>query len=97
LRYVGSMVADVHRTLIYGGIFLYPGDVKNPDGKLRILYECFPMSFIIEHAGGKASTGFSRILDIQPKKLHGKCPVVLGSREDVEDVEKLYLSNKKNE
>jgi len=58
------MVADVHRTLIYGGIFLYPGDVKNVDGKLRVLYECFPMSFIVEHAGGLASTGNKRILEI---------------------------------
>jgi fructose-1,6-bisphosphatase I len=96
LRYVGSMVADVHRTLIYGGIFMYPGDSKNPDGKLRVLYECFPMAFVIEKAGGKASTGMKRILDIIPKKIHERCPVILGSKEDVEEVDKLYLSNKKN-
>jgi len=64
LRYVGSMVADVHRTLLYGGIFLYPADKKSPNGKLRVLYECFPMAFIMENAGGKSITGRGRILDI---------------------------------
>ncbi len=65
-RYVGSMVADVHRTLLYGGIFCYPKDSKNPSGKLRLLYECNPMAMIMEQAGGKASTGSKRILDIVP-------------------------------
>jgi len=89
-RYVGSMVADVHRTLLYGGIFCYPRDSNNPNGKLRLLYECNPMAMIIEQAGGKATTGVERILDIQPTKLHERKPIFCGSREDVEEVEKLY-------
>jgi len=89
-RYVGSMVADVHRTLLYGGIFCYPRDSNNPNGKLRLLYECNPMAMIIEQAGGKASTGTERILDIQPAKLHERRPIFCGSREDVEEVERLY-------
>jgi len=84
------MVADVHRTLIYGGIFMYPKDTKSPGGKLRVLYECFPMSYIIEHAGGKSSTGTKRVLEIVPSKIHERCPIIIGSKEDVEDVEKLY-------
>ncbi|XP_029365979.1 fructose-1,6-bisphosphatase 1-like [Echeneis naucrates] len=84
-RYIGSMVADVHRTLMYGGIFLYPGNVKSPKGKLRLLYECNPMAFIMEQAGGKASTGFENILDIQPENIHQRAPVAMGSPEDVED------------
>jgi len=64
------MVADVHRTLLYGGIFLYPADAKNADGKLRVLYECFPMSYLAEKCGGKSSTGHQRVLDILPTKIH---------------------------
>ncbi|XP_061586721.1 fructose-1,6-bisphosphatase 1a [Cololabis saira] len=82
-RYIGSMVADVHRTLMYGGIFLYPGNVKSPKGKLRLLYECNPMAFIMEQAGGMASTGFENILDIQPENIHQRAPVAMGSPEDV--------------
>uniref|UniRef100_A0A3Q1GXD7 Fructose-1,6-bisphosphatase 1 n=1 Tax=Acanthochromis polyacanthus TaxID=80966 RepID=A0A3Q1GXD7_9TELE len=82
-RYVGSMVADVHRTLMYGGIFLYPGNVKNPDGKLRLLYEGNPMAFIMEQAGGMASTGYENILDIQPVSIHERSPVAMGSSDDV--------------
>ncbi|CAB1414209.1 unnamed protein product [Pleuronectes platessa] len=82
-RYIGSMVADVHRTLMYGGIFLYPGNVKSPKGKLRLLYECNPMAFIIEQAGGMASTGLENILDIQPESIHQRAPVAMGSPEDV--------------
>ncbi|XP_028313960.1 fructose-1,6-bisphosphatase 1-like [Gouania willdenowi] len=82
-RYVGSMVADVHRTLMYGGIFLYPGNLKNPEGKLRLLYEGNPMAFIIEQAGGLASTGYENLLDIQPNSIHQRTPVAMGSREDV--------------
>lgn len=82
-RYVGSMVADIHRTLLYGGIFMYPGDNKNKDGKLRLLYEVNPMSFIIEKAGGKATTGSQRVLDVLPTKPHQRCPVVLGCVRDV--------------
>ncbi len=90
LRYVGSMVADVHRTLIVGGIFLYPDDKKNLKGKLRVLYECFPMSFIMEHAGGKSTTGKGRVLDIQPTNIHERCSIIIGSKKDVEDVEECY-------
>ncbi|XP_037632802.1 fructose-1,6-bisphosphatase 1-like [Sebastes umbrosus] len=82
-RYIGSMVADVHRTLMYGGIFLYPGNVKSPQGKLRLLYEGNPMAFIIEQAGGLASTGLEPILDIQPVNIHQRAPVAMGSTEDV--------------
>eukprot|EP00126_Sphaerothecum_destruens_P006849 Sdes_comp19558_c0_seq2m11210 len=89
-RYIGSMVADVHRTLLYGGIFMYPADSKSPKGKLRILYEGFPMAYLVEKAGGKATTGLSRILDIQPEHIHDRSAVFLGSSEDVTDVEELY-------
>jgi len=85
-RYVGSMVADVHRTLLNGGIFLYPATASSPKGKLRVLYECFPMAYILEQAGGSASTGRGPILDIIPKSIHERCPVILGSKEDVQEV-----------
>lgn len=89
-RYVGSMVADVHRTLVYGGIFLYPANVKSPKGKLRLLYECNPMSFIIEQAGGMATTGEMNVLDIKPENIHQRVPVVLGSPEDVQEYIAIY-------
>jgi fructose-1,6-bisphosphatase I len=79
-RYIGSMVADLHRTLIKGGIFIYPGDQKNPKGKLRLQYECNPMSFIIEAAGGASSDGHQRVLDIQPDELHQRVPIFIGSK-----------------
>jgi len=84
------MVADVHRTLLYGGIFLYPTDVKNPSGKLRVLYECLPMAYILEKAGGLAINGYKRILSIKPKHIHEKCGIILGSKDDVEEVLELY-------
>jgi fructose-1,6-bisphosphatase I len=84
-RYIGSLVADVHRTLLYGGIFLYPADSKNPSGKLRLLYEAAPMAFIMEQAGGTATDGARRILDIVPGDLHQRVPLVLGSKEDVDE------------
>jgi len=84
-RYVGSMVADVHRTIKYGGIFIYPATKSSPNGKLRLLYEGNPMAFIITQAGGKASTGKQDILDIVPQKIHERAPVFLGSRLDVEE------------
>lgn len=84
-RYVGSMVSDMHRTLVYGGIFMYPGNKKNPRGKLRLLYECAPMAYIIEQAGGMASDGKQPVLDIKPKELHERCPIFIGSAEDVKD------------
>jgi fructose-1,6-bisphosphatase I len=82
-RYAGSLVADFHRNLIAGGVFLYPGDVKNPRGKLRLLYEASPMAFIAEQAEGSATDGLNRILDIVPTELHQRVPLVIGSREDV--------------
>lgn len=87
-RYIGSMVADMHRTLLYGGIFAYPADKKSTNGKLRVLYECFPMAFVVEQAGGRATTGKQRILDIVPDSIHARSPIVIGSRLDVEDYEK---------
>jgi len=97
LRYVGSMVADVHRTLLYGGIFMYPSDKNSPNGKLRVLYEVFPMSYIMERAGGKSSTGWSRILSSTPKKIHERMPIILGSPDDVDDVERFYQDCKKKD
>merc|ERR1719150_2193595 len=85
LRYIGSMVGDVHRTLLYGGIFAYPADEKNVNGKLRLLYEAAPMAFIVEQAGGKAITGHSRVMDIPPVAVHQRVPVILGSPEDVDE------------
>jgi fructose-1,6-bisphosphatase I len=90
LRYVGSMVADVHRTMLYGGTFLYPADIRNPKGKLRVLYEVFPMSYIIESAGGRATDGKNRILDIEVTGIHMKSPVALGSSRDIAELEALY-------
>lgn len=89
-RYIGSMVADVHRTLLYGGIFGYPDDKKSKSGKLRLLYEAFPMAYLTEQAGGIATTGTKRILDIVPKDIHERCSVFLGSRDDVQDLLKFY-------
>jgi len=85
-RYIGSLVADFHRNLIAGGIFLYPGDSRNPGGKLRLSYEANPMALIAEHAGGAATDGLERILDIVPAELHQRTPLVIGSRLDVEFV-----------
>ncbi|XP_059280035.1 fructose-1,6-bisphosphatase, cytosolic-like [Lycium ferocissimum] len=96
LRYIGSMVADVHRTLLYGGIFLYPGDKKSPNGKLRVLYEVFPMSFLMEQAGGQAFTGKQRALDLVPEKIHERAPIFLGSYDDVEEIKNLYAAEEKN-
>uniref|UniRef100_A0A665V9X5 Fructose-1,6-bisphosphatase 1 n=1 Tax=Echeneis naucrates TaxID=173247 RepID=A0A665V9X5_ECHNA len=95
LRYVGSMVADVHRTLVYGGIFLYPANVKSPKGKLRLLYECNPMAFIMEQAGGMATTGSTNVLDIQPTTIHQRVPVVLGSPDDVQEYLSIYKKHNK--
>jgi len=84
-RYVGSMVADVHRTIKYGGIFIYPATTSSKNGKLRLLYECNPMAFIVEKAGGKASSGKIDILDVVPTGIHQRCPIYLGSKLDVEE------------
>jgi len=87
-RYVGSLVADFHRTMLRGGIFAYPADKKSPSGKLRLLYEAAPMAFICEAAGGGASHGAGRILDIEPTKLHQRTPLFIGSKDEVELAEK---------
>jgi fructose-1,6-bisphosphatase I len=83
-RYIGSMVADMHRTLIKGGIFMYPGDSSAPKGKLRLQYECNPMAFIMEVAGGMAESGHGPVLDIQPTELHQRTPIFIGSKKMVE-------------
>lgn len=85
LRYIGSLVADFHRTLLYGGIFLYPADYKDPNkpkSKLRLLYEAAPLAFIVEQAGGKASTGDTAIMEIKAEQLHQKTPLIIGSKEE---------------
>uniref|UniRef100_A0A1W7RAK2 Fructose-1,6-bisphosphatase isozyme 2 n=1 Tax=Hadrurus spadix TaxID=141984 RepID=A0A1W7RAK2_9SCOR len=89
-RYIGSMVADVHRTLKYGGIFMYPATKDSPNGKLRLMYECNPMAFVMENAGGLATSGKIPILDIKPETIHQRSPIFLGSKEDVEDIINLY-------
>ncbi len=87
-RYIGSMVADVHRNLIKGGIFMYPGTTDKPKGKLRLLYECNPFAFIVEVAGGKATNGQQRILDVVPTELHERSPLFIGSKLMMEELEK---------
>jgi fructose-1,6-bisphosphatase I len=90
LRYIGSMVADVHRTLFGGGVFYYPADNKDPKkphGKLRLLYEAVPMAFLIEQGGGYASTGEGPILEVEPRELHQRTPVYMGNRDLVEKAE----------
>jgi fructose-1,6-bisphosphatase I len=82
-RYIGSMVADIHRNLITGGIFIYPGTADAPKGKLRVLYECNPMAFVMEQAGGRATDGARRILDIEPTELHERTPIFIGSEDMV--------------
>ena len=91
-RYIGSMVGDIHRTLMYGGVFGYPGDTKNPNGKLRLLYEGAPMSFIMEQAGGLSSTGMQRVMEIQPEFVHQRVPIIMGSRDDVQEVIDAYTA-----
>lgn len=85
-RYAGAMVADVHRTLLQGGVFFYPPTAKAPDGKLRLMYEANPMAMLIEKAGGKAFAGKTRLLEVQPKALHQRTTVILGSPEEVDRV-----------
>lgn len=96
-RYIGSLVADVHRTLLYGGVFGYPGDAKNPNGKLRLLYECAPMSFIVEQAGGLATTGKERVMDVIPNEVHQRMPLIIGSKEDVQELLDMYAETEKEE
>ena len=91
-RYVGSCVADIHRTLLYGGVFGYPSDSKSPNGKLRLLYEVAPMAFIMEQAGGAATTGTSRIMEVHPTVVHQRVPVIMGSKNDVQEVIEAYAA-----
>jgi fructose-1,6-bisphosphatase I len=86
-RYSGALVGDIHRILMQGGVFLYPGTIKNPEGKLRLLYETAPLAFLIEQAGGRASDGHTDILDLVAGKLHQRNPLIIGSKEDVKLVE----------
>ncbi|MEA5619008.1 class 1 fructose-bisphosphatase [Cronbergia sp. UHCC 0137] len=86
-RYSGAMVSDIHRILVQGGVFLYPGTIAKPEGKLRLLYESAPLAFLIEQAGGRATTGVVDILDVVPKILHQRTPLIIGSKEDVAKVE----------
>jgi len=89
-RYIGSMVGDMHRTLLYGGLFMYPSDQKNKNGKLRLVYELNPMAFLCEAAGGAATTGEKRILSIRPDAIHTRRPIVIGSHDDVMELGALY-------
>ena len=91
-RYIGSLVADIHRTLLQGGIFMYPGDDRNPRGKLRLMYEAAPMAMIVEQAGGRASDGETDILDIRPESLHQRVPLYMGSAEFVDLAEEMLAS-----
>jgi fructose-1,6-bisphosphatase I len=90
MRWVASMVADVYRIMTRGGIFMYPADAKHKEGRLRLLYEANPMAFIVEQAGGAASNGTQRIMDVPAYKLHQRIGVVLGSTEEVERVERYF-------
>jgi fructose-1,6-bisphosphatase I len=92
-RYTGSMVSDVHRNLLKGGIFMYPGTRDKPTGKLRLMYECNPFAFIAEVAGGKATDGKQRILDIQPVELHQRSPLFIGSEDMMEELEHCIKAN----
>lgn len=88
LRYIGSLVGDVHRTLLTGGVFAYPGTQDHPEGKIRLLYEASPIAFLVEQAGGRATDGARSLLDIPPVELHQRTPIYVGSRDDVLDVER---------
>jgi fructose-1,6-bisphosphatase I len=95
LRYIGSMIADVHRTITYGGIYMYPADKKRTQGKLRVLYECAPLAMIVEQAGGEATTGMfngeiTNILDIEPTTIHETCPIVVACARDMNKLRDNY-------
>lgn len=92
-RYIGSLVADFHRNLLYGGIFMYPADDRNPRGKLRLLYEAAPLAMIAEQAGGRASNGERRVLDVQPRELHERVPLYIGTGEYVEMAERFLAES----
>lgn len=90
-RYIGSLVSDFHRNMIKGGIYMYPKGSRNPNGKLRLLYECNPMAFLAEQAGGKSSDGYLRTLDVMPTSLHQRVPFVCGSKQMVEKAEEFMI------
>ncbi|NJN86675.1 MAG: class 1 fructose-bisphosphatase [Leptolyngbyaceae cyanobacterium SL_7_1] len=96
-RYGGALVGDFHRILNQGGVFLYPGTVQKPEGKLRLLYESAPLAFLIEQAGGRASTGTEEILDVVPRELHARTPLIIGSRDDVSLVESFIQERQREE
>ena len=89
-RYIGSLVADFHRNLLKGGIYMYPSTDKNPQGKLRLMYECNALAFVVEQAGGRASTGKERIMEIKPSSLHQRCPLYIGSEDMVKQAISYY-------
>lgn len=91
-RYIGSLVADFHRNLFKGGVYLYPGETEKPDGKIRLLYEAAPLGKLATEAGGLASTGRARILDIVPAQPHQRCPTIIGSKDVIERIEAIYSS-----
>lgn len=93
-RYIGSLVADIHRNILKGGVYIYPTSSRAPKGKLRLLYECNPMAFIVEQAGGKASDGFTRIMEIEPTELHQRVPFFCGSKNMVEKAEEFMSKSK---
>ena len=92
-RYIGSLVADFHRNLMKGGLFLYPATATAPEGKLRVLYEAFPLAFVVEAAGGAATDGAQRILDIEPMELHQRTPLFIGNKDDVKDVTRVLAAS----
>ncbi|MBD2767776.1 class 1 fructose-bisphosphatase [Hymenobacter sp. BT664] len=94
-RYIGSLVADFHRNLLKGGIYMYPATAKSPQGKLRLMYECNPLAFIVEQAGGRSSNGLQRTMEIEPKTPHERCPIFIGSKELVEHAEALIAQEEK--
>lgn len=94
LRYVGTLVSDFHRNLLYGGIFLYPADARHQNGKLRLLYEASPLALIVEQAGGKASTGHTDVLALTPTRLHERAPLFIGSRDDVEELNDFLMGRR---
>ncbi len=96
-RYIGSLVADFHRILLKGGVFLYPPTDKNPEGKLRLMYEANPLAFIAEQAGGMATDGRQRILEVQPRTLHQRTPLIIGSRDNVEDVHRFIREHEETQ
>ncbi|MDY6784931.1 MAG: class 1 fructose-bisphosphatase [Cyanobacteriota bacterium] len=96
-RYSGALVGDFHRILMQGGVFIYPGTIKKPEGKLRLIYETAPLGFLIEQAGGRASTGTQELLDVVPTELHARTPLVIGSKEDVKLVESFIQDRARRE